>query len=298
MQLSEKKIIRIGTRSSQLALLQAGMVETLLNQNGIETEIIPIKTSGDKYKNVPLNKIGGKMLFAKEIQTAIFEGDIDIAVHSLKDLETKHPESLSLIATLKRDDPSDVFVCEKGLSASFLNDKKPFLFGTCAPRRAAFMSHYWPQCEIIPLRGNVETRLQKVLDQHIDATILAAAGLNRLNLIEKYRDQLDFIFLNPCEFLPAVCQGVIGVEAKEEFKYLAHFLNDAETFLMSTIERKVVEQFDGDCFSAIGVLATKQDENIHVSIRFANKITNKIEVKNISFHLSEMDSFFKKDIFC
>jgi hydroxymethylbilane synthase len=293
----EKKIIRIGTRSSQLALIQAEMVASLLNKNGIDTTIIPIKTSGDKYKNMPLNKIGGKMLFAKEIQKAIFDNDIDIAVHSLKDLETKHPESLSLIATLKREDPSDVFICEKGQAGDFLDNKKPFLFGTCAPRRAAFMSHFWPHCNITPLRGNVETRLQKVLDRHIDATLLAAAGLKRLNLIDKYRDQLDFVFLNPYEFLPAVCQGVIGIEAKQEFHYLSEFLNDPETFLLSTIERKVVEQFNGDCFSAIGLLSKKEKDYISLDVQFANKSTAKIEIKKFFFHVSEIECFFKRTLF-
>lgn len=292
-----KKTIRIGTRSSQLALNQAGRVASILHTNGFKTEIIPIKTSGDKYKNIPLNKIGGKMLFTKEIQQAIFDDHIDIAVHSLKDLEIKLPKFLSLIATLKRDDPSDVFICKKGKSAGFLDDKKPFVFGTCSPRRAAFMDHFWPQCKIIPLRGNIETRLQKILDHDMDATILAAAGLNRLNFIEKYKDQLDFTFLNPYEFQPAVCQGVIGIEAKEDSKYLADFLNDEETFLISSIERKVIEQFNGDCFSAIGILANKQDENISLSIRFVDKIKNKVNVKNTSFHLNKIDEFFKKDLF-
>lgn len=297
MELLKKKIIRIGTRSSQLALIQAEMAASLLNKNGISTQIIPMKTTGDKYKNMPLNKIGGKMLFAKEIQKAIFDDDIDIAVHSLKDLETKHPESLSLIATLKREDPSDVFICEKGQAVYFLKNYKPFLFGTCAPRRAAFMSHFWPHCIITPLRGNVETRLQKVLDRHIDATLLAAAGLKRLNLIEKYKDKLDFVFLNPYEFLPAVCQGVIGIQAKKEFDYLSQFLNDPETFLLSTIERKVVEQFNGDCFSAIGLLAKKENNHISVDVRFANKNNGEIEVKKFFFHVDEIDYFFKKNLF-
>ena len=293
----KNKTIRIGTRSSKLALVQAELVSNLLIENGFKTEIVPIKTTGDKYKDKPLCDIGGKMLFAKEIQQDLLDDKIDLAVHSLKDLDTQKRDGIELTATLKREDPTDVFITRKGFSSVYLDEMKPFVFGTCSPRRAHFMKDFWPNSNVVPLRGNVESRLQKVLDGDIDATILAGAGLQRLDLINGYEDQLDFVVLDPHDFVPAVCQGIIGVEAKENMHHLKQYLNHDETFLTSDIQRKVIHQFGGDCYSAIGVLAKKEKENIFLFIRFLNEKTQKIEVKKFAFLVNEIDDVFSQNIF-
>lgn len=265
------KILKIGTRKSPLAMLQAQKVSALFKQYNIETEIIGIETSGDKFNTQPLSEIGGKALFAKEIQKALIEDRIHLAVHSLKDLETTHPEGLCLLATLPREDPRDVFIALKGRSKEFLDENRSFVFGTCSPRRSAFMKFFWENSSITPLRGNIETRLSKVVDGVIDATILAAAGLKRMELIQKFSSVLDFVFLDLKKFTPASCQGVIGIEGKKEFSCFTDLINDQETFLTSCIERKIIAEFGGSCKSAIGIYSFREDQKMSTYKRWIDE---------------------------
>lgn len=293
----QKNILRLGSRKSNLALFQAKLVQQKLHEHGIDSEIITFQTTGDQKKDIPLYDIGGKALFAKELQQALLEDKIDLAVHSLKDLEVDHPPSLKLIATLQRDNPSDVFISRKTDTQDILLDKKIFSLGTCAPRRTAFIKDIFTQANVVPLRGNVETRLQKVIDYDIDATILSLAALQRLNIIEKYQDILDFKILDPHDFIPAACQGVIGIEGKNKFDYLKDILNHEKTFFLSSIEKQIIKIFNGSCSSAIGVYAKYDEEYIYLFIRFLNAKTDQISIKKFALHQSEITNFLKTDIF-
>ncbi|MBP9753149.1 MAG: hydroxymethylbilane synthase [Proteobacteria bacterium] len=273
------KTLKIGTRGSPLALAQTQMVVDALSSNGYASEIIKVKTSGDRFQSVPLNQIGGKALFAKELQTLLLEDKIDLAVHSLKDLETIHPEGLSLLGVLKREEPNDVLITKKGFLNGDFSEGMPFVLGTCSPRREAFVKHFFKNATIVPLRGNVESRLQKIKLNEMDATILALAGLKRLNLLEKLSHDFDFKVLDIETFTPASCQGIIGIEGKDHFKEIVNLISDVTTYSLAMLERQRVKDFSGNCHSAIGVHARIVDTHTHILTRYIDPITNQMTFK-------------------
>ncbi|MGA7310020.1 MAG: hydroxymethylbilane synthase, partial [Pseudolabrys sp.] len=204
--------LRIGTRGSPLALVQARMVRARLaaamgmNEDGIE--LVVIRTSGDLIQDRSLAEEGGKGLFTKEIEEALLDGRIDLAVHSAKDMPTILPKGLVLAACLEREDPRDVFISRKARSLEEL--PRGASLGTASLRRQAIAKRARPDLRVMPLRGNVETRLRKLEAGEVDATLLALAGLKRLGLVEHATD-----IMSADEFLPAVGQGAIGIETRE-----------------------------------------------------------------------------------
>ncbi|MSP45579.1 MAG: hydroxymethylbilane synthase [Xanthobacteraceae bacterium] len=249
-------ILRLGTRGSPLALAQARMVRAALAAaHGFDPERIEIqviRTSGDRIQDRPLAEVGGKGLFTKEIEEALAAGLIDFAVHSSKDMPTVLPPGLMLSAFMERDDPRDAFISRKAKSIADL--PRGATVGTASLRRQAMMKRRRPDLVIVPLRGNVETRLRKLDEGVADATLLALAGLKRLGLADAATAVLDVD-----EFLPAVGQGAIGIEARagdSRTRELLGSINHADTFSALAAERAFLAVLDGSCRTPIGGYAT------------------------------------------
>ena len=241
----KKKIIRIATRKSPLALWQAVHVAKRLEQAfpELKTELIKMVTKGDKILDAPLAKIGGKGLFVKELEQGILDGAADIAVHSMKDVPVEFPEGLHLSAILNREDPSDAFVSNNYASLDSLpGDAK---IGTSSLRRQCQIKEKFPDAEILSLRGNVNTRLAKLDAGEYDAIILASAGLRRLGMAERITQCLDTEIS-----LPAIGQGAIGIECRvddAETNDLLKVLHDNETTLRIMAERAMNARLNGGC---------------------------------------------------
>jgi hydroxymethylbilane synthase len=249
-------ILRLGTRGSPLALAQARMVrQALAAAHGFDPEQIAIeviRTSGDRIQDRPLADVGGKGLFTKEIEEALAAGAIDLAVHSSKDMPTVLPPGLVLSAFMEREDPRDVFISRKAKSIAGL--PRGATVGTASLRRQAMVKRKRPDLTIVPLRGNVETRLRKLDEGVADATLLALAGLKRLGLADAATAVLD---VN--EFLPAVGQGAIGIETRADDARTCELLaaiNHADTFSALAAERAFLAVLDGSCRTPIGGHAT------------------------------------------
>jgi hydroxymethylbilane synthase len=245
-------ILRIGSRGSPLALIQAREVRSrLAAAAGVDAERIEIKvirTTGDIVQDRPLAEAGGKGLFTKEIEDALLAGVIELAVHSSKDLPTVLPAGLALAGFLPREDPRDAFISRKAKTLREL--PLGALIGTASPRRQAFVKRLRPDVGIAPLRGNVETRLRKLDAGEVDATLLAVAGLKRLGLLSAAT-----AILEPEDFLPAVGQGAIGIETREddaETLALVAVIDDPDTALAVTAERAFLAVLDGSCRTPIG----------------------------------------------
>lgn len=240
--------IRIGTRKSQLALWQANFIAGKLKERGFDVEIVKITTQGDKILDVPLAKIGGKGLFVKEIEEAMLRGEIDIAVHSLKDVPTKLPEGLDIVAIPEREDPSDAFLSVKYDSIWSLPQGGKV--GTSSLRRKSQTLNLRPDLEVQDLRGNVDTRIRKLEEGLFDGIVLAYAGLKRLGLDHKVKEKLS-----PDRMIPAVCQGFLGIEARVDDKKLLDaisFLNHEESFVRASAERAFLSTLEGGCQIPLG----------------------------------------------
>ena len=266
-----KKILRLGSRGSPLALWQAEETKKTLfatNPDFAETteiEIIPITTSGDwqpEHREQSFRELGGnKELFTKEIDEALLSGHIDMAVHSMKDVGTWLPSNLEIVATLPRADPSDAFI---GRTAQKFEDlPEGAVIGTASLRRQAQLLQHRPDLRIMPLRGNVETRLKKIADGQADATILALAGLQRLGLQNHVSSILSTDIM-----LPAAAQGAIGLAARQDDRDMRNILqaiNHRDTFVCVMAERAFLRKLDGSCHTPIGALATLDDAgHIHL----------------------------------
>jgi hydroxymethylbilane synthase len=256
-------ILRIGSRGSPLALVQAREVQTrLATACGFapsEIEIKVIRTTGDKIQDRPLAEAGGKGLFTKEIEEALLAGAIDIAVHSSKDMPTVLPAGLVLSAFLPREDARDALVSRKGKSLRELPDRA--VVGTASLRRQALLKRLRPDLSIVPLRGNVETRLRKVEAGEVDATVLALAGLKRLGLSASAT-----AILGVEEFLPAVGQGAIAIETRandERTRGLVAAVGDADTATALAAERAFLAALDGSCRTPIAGHARVEGETVH-----------------------------------
>lgn len=254
---SQTPFARIGTRGSPLALAQARLVRRLLCQaHGVtEDDIVidVISTGGDRSQasNASLIEIGGKGLFTKEIDEAMLAGRVDIGVHSSKDVATRLPEGIALVAFLEREDVRDAFMSVKVQSLDHLAERAKF--GTSSIRRAAQVLRVRPDLEIVPFRGNVGTRLQKLLDGVADATMLAMAGLNRLG--EGHRATA---LLDPDIFMPAPAQGAIGLAVRSDDSRMAGIvaaLDHAPTHLAISAERAMLAVLDGSCRTPVGALS-------------------------------------------
>lgn len=252
--------LRIATRQSPLALWQAEHVAALLKSAhpGLEVELVKMLTRGDKLLDAPLAKVGGKGLFVKELEQGIFEGNADLAVHSMKDVPAELPEGLHLAAILTREDPRDAFVSLRYRQFGELPPEARI--GTSSLRRQSQIKLRLPACATINLRGNVETRLAKLESEGLDAIILAAAGLKRLGLAHRITACL------PTETsLPAVGQGAIGIECRQddaEINRLLQVLHDPETAVRVTAERAFNHRLNGGCQVPIAGYAELQGDRL------------------------------------
>jgi len=254
------KIIRIATRQSPLALWQAEHVAELLVRAlpGVRTQLVKMVTRGDKILDAPLAKVGGKGLFVKELEQGMLENLADIAVHSMKDVPVDFPEGLHLAAILLREDPTDAFVSNH---YSMLNELPPSArIGTSSLRRQCQIKEKFPDAEVIPLRGNVNTRLSKLDAGDYDAIILASAGLIRLGMAKRITQSLD-----TSVSLPAIGQGAIGIECRVddlEINEILQTLHDAETGLCVSAERAMNARLNGGCQVPIAGFAQVQGGQI------------------------------------
>lgn len=245
--------LRIGTRGSRLALYQARLVETELRAvfPSLETEITEIRTSGDINLEEDISRIGGKGIFVKEIEQSLLSGETDIAVHSMKDMPSALPDGLVTGSVLRREDPRDVFVSADGRTLEQLRGKGRV--GTGSIRRRAQLLFRFPDLEVVPIRGNVDTRLKKIFSENLDGIILAAAGLNRLGLSERITQHLAQDYM-----VPAPCQGIIAAECREDDTETRNFLSaiaHPNTETMAIFERSFVETFGGNCQIPLGCFA-------------------------------------------
>ena len=251
-------IIRIGTRTSELALRQARMVQAALTAQGLESELVTYKTVGDKRLDEPLSSIGAKGLFTKELETGLLKRKIDVAVHSLKDLPTESPAGLVVAAVLVREDPRDALVVNGRIMAESLAELPPgSRVGTSSLRRRAQLLSARPDLEVAELRGNVPTRLKKVDEGRVHAAILAAAGLHRLGAHQHIKSYLD-----APAWLPAAGQGAIAVQTREDddrIRPLAEAMNDVPTMCAVRAERAFLAALEGGCQVPIGALAIESE---------------------------------------
>jgi len=252
--------LRIGSRGSQLALWQAHHISALLRERGHVVELEIIKTTGDKITDVALAKVGTKGMFTKEIEEALDEGRIDLAVHSLKDLPTELSTNFEIAAVTKRENPRDVFCSRKYMSIEEL--PRGARVGTSSLRRQAQLKAVRPDLDVHPLRGNVDTRLRKLEVGEYDAIVLAAAGLNRLGKTELIRQII------PAEMMcPAAGQGALGIEIRAgdsaTRQHLA-FLDDAAARATTTCERALLNKLGGGCQVPIGAFAQVRDGGLHL----------------------------------
>lgn len=245
------RVLKIGTRSSPLALVQATHVQKRLQDLGQECTLVHINTSGDILKDKCLADYGGKALFTKEIESALLEGAIDLAVHSLKDVETKRPPGLTLASILPRQDPRDAFL---GAHARTLNDlPMDALLGTSSPRRGAQALAIRPDLDVVPFRGNVGTRLEKLAKGVAQGTFLAVAGLHRLSISPSMH------IMDPAQMTPAAGQGALALECLESDTPLCALLKQLEDPLTRhciRLERAFLEILEGDCHTPLGILVS------------------------------------------
>jgi hydroxymethylbilane synthase len=267
-------IIRIATRKSPLALWQAHFIKErlCLKHPGIEIELYGMLTTADKMLAIPLNKIGGKGLFVKELEKAILEHRADMAVHSIKDMPTVLPDGLSLAVVCQREDPRDVFVSNK--YASIKDLPTGAILGTSSLRRKAQLLAIRSDLTITSLRGNINTRLQKLDDNQYDAIVLAAAGLKRL----KFEDRIRSYFSTE-EMVPAAGQGAIGIECRLSDTTLLNrirFLKDDNTYYAVTAERVLIEQLGGSCQFPIAAHAVVKNDTLCLTGVVSNSIGSTI----------------------
>jgi hydroxymethylbilane synthase len=248
-----EKTIRIATRQSPLALWQAEHVAALLEQTfpGVKTELVKMVTRGDKILDAPLAKIGGKGLFVKELEQGMLEGVADIAVHSMKDVPVEFPVGLHLAAILTREDPTDALVSNH--YSTLANLPANAKIGTSSLRRQCQLKERFPNAQVLPLRGNVNTRLAKLDAGEYDAIILASAGLIRLGMKDRIAQSL-----NPSDSLPAIGQGAIGIEcrvADVEMNEMLQRVHDTDTGHCVSAERAMNARLQGGCQVPIGGFA-------------------------------------------
>ena len=260
-----KKSIRIGTRDSLLAIKQAELareeIKTVLKRSDVE--IVKIKTKGDKILHKTLDKIGGKGLFVKEIEKALLQGDIDVAVHSMKDMPDEMPKGLVLGAVLKRENAMDAVVCANNINWEEL--PKEAVIGTGSLRRKTQILALRNDFNVVPIRGNIITRLQK-LEQGFDAVVLAVAGLVRTQQQQK----ISHIFTLQ-EMVPAACQGILALQIRESDLFLKQAMqkiNNENAFVCQEAERAFLKQIGADCHAPAGALAKIENGKLYMKAMF------------------------------
>ena len=238
------KTIRIGTRNSKLALWQAEYVADLIKPSGYRTELVPIETKGDKMLDVTIAKIGSKGVFTDEIEAMLLTGGIDIAVHSAKDLSSELPDDLQLIAFTEREMANDVLI---SLNKNFSLSEGSPVIGTSSTRRVAFLRHFYPNTQAVPIRGNLQTRIRKMTDGDCDALMLAYAGVHRMGYTDMIVEKIETSY-----FVPAVGQGSIAIECHRKLDFdkkeiIRRWVNDPKTEDCIRTERAFLKTLQGGC---------------------------------------------------
>lgn len=274
----QKKTVKVGTRGSKLALAQTGLVIKALNERfpQVDFQMVTMSTRGDRDTSRALLEFGGKAVFVEEFEEAILKGDIDIAVHSAKDMSMEIMEGLTISGTLPRACPQDVFIYKSGRS---FDRNESFVVGTSSLRRQYQIRDMYPNAVCKNLRGNVGTRIQKLEDGEYDAIILAAAGLERLGIIdgsagclEVQKDKLTFRYLSTESMLPAACQGIIAIETRTsgEVYDMVRAINDTEVYTQLTCERAVLSRLNAGCHEPIGVYSELHGDHMKLSLMKAD----------------------------
>lgn len=262
--------ITVGSRESKLAVIQSNIVIDALKKSHpeIDVELLTMKTTGDKILDKTLDKIGGKGLFVKELDKALMDGRADLTVHSLKDMPMQVSEDLPLIAFSKREDPRDVLVLPNGVDK--LDRSKPI--GSSSKRRQLHLKKLYPDMEVKPIRGNLQTRLKKLDDGEFSAIVLAYAGLKRLGL----EDRVSKVF-SPSEMVPAACQGILAIQSRTDFdSSLLDDFNDEETKSIAMAERSFVTELDGGCSSPVAAFAEIENGNITLTGFYVDEYENQL----------------------
>jgi hydroxymethylbilane synthase len=274
-----RKII-IGSRGSDLALWQAHHVEGRLQALGHEVEIKIIKTQGDKIQHLSFDKLEGKGFFTKELEEELLNGSIDLAVHSHKDLPTEHPEGLIIAAVSEREDPSDLLLIDRESTdtSNPLQLAENCIVGTSSARRKSQLLHQRPDLRVRDLRGNVPTRINKLRNGEYDAIMLAAAGVERLQL---NLDEFHVVKLNPTEFIPAPAQGVLGLQIRSSDTDLGLLLAPLHHQVVAkqiAVERRILNLFEGGCQMPLGAFCEEIDGKLHVTACVADAWDKPIRV--------------------
>ena len=277
-----KSTLRIATRKSPLAMWQAEHVKARLMEahEGLEVELVTFTTKGDKILDTPLAKIGGKGLFVKELEVAMLEGKADIAAHSIKDVPMDFPEGLFLSTILEREEPCDAFVSNEHSSIQSLPEGS--VVGTCSLRRRSQLLSKRPDLKIKDLRGNVNSRLEKLDNGDYDAIILACAGLIRLDMEKRIKQRISSSWI-----LPAVGQGAVGLEARvgdEETLELLSVLNHEDTSDRVTAERALNKRLEGGCQVPIASYAMLDGDTLHLQALVGEPDGSQIVQGDISGH--------------
>lgn len=252
--------IRIGTRQSKLALWQAEYVAARLQQAGLKTELVLKETKGDKILDVSIAKIGSKGVFTEELEEQLASGEVDIAVHSAKDMQSKLPAGFDIIAFTEREKINDVIVADEPIDLQNPN----LVLGTSSTRRVALFRHFYPHIKTVDVRGNLQTRIQKMRDGLCDGLVLAYAGVHRMEYDEMIRYELSLD-----EFIPAVGQGSVAIECHaqlSESKKMAvrAAINDPETEKRLLAERAYLAKLEGGCSIPVFALAVNEGENVSI----------------------------------
>ena len=262
--------ITVGSRESKLAVIQSNIViDALKNSHPeINVELLTMKTTGDIILDKTLDKIGGKGLFVKELDKALIDGRADLTVHSLKDMPMQISDELPIVAFSKREDPRDVLVLPKGVD--MLDRSKPI--GSSSKRRQLHLKKLYPDMEVKPIRGNLQTRLKKLDDGEFSAIVLAYAGLKRLGL----ENRASKVF-SPSEMVPAACQGILAVQSRTDFDVrLLKDFNDEETKSIAMAERSFVTELDGGCNSPVAAFAEIENGNITLTGFYVDEYENQL----------------------
>lgn len=275
----------IGTRGSRLALWQSEHVQKLLQDIDISSELKIIKTKGDQIQNLSFDKIEGKGFFTKEIEDELIQKNVDIAVHSLKDMPTSQPEGLVLSALLERADPADWLIIHP--DAVDINQtlklKSKAVIGTSSARRKAQMLGFRPDIQIEDIRGNVPTRIQKLADGKYDGILLAAAGIRRLEIDLRAFEVIRF---NPKEFVPAPGQGVVTIQCRSEdfqTRRILRKIHQNHVSACTNVERAVLQKMDGGCQLPLGVhCQIDAANNFHVNAAYATSWNSKVQFAQYS----------------
>lgn len=285
--------IKIGTRKSKLAMWQANYVKDELSKHGIDVELMPIETKGDKILDVSISKIGSKGVFTEELEQMLENGDIDMAIHSAKDLPSELPSHFEILAFSSREKENDVLI-SNNKSLKLENENASFIIGTSSTRRIATLAHYYPKIKTVEIRGNLQTRIKKMDSGHCDALLLAFAGVSRMEYDDLINQELSLDI-----FTPAVGQGSLAVEiatslADDKKSKVREILNDQQTELKLKAERAYLRKLKGGC--SIPAFANAQIQEDQIILQAGIFSLNGLELvkKTIKGNLSDAEILGKE----